>query len=278
MALCGRDQAGNVKRSTYPLTLWEEEPYQRTEPGTFAIRSLVPASIVGLVSSPDFARSITNLRLIHSHWLAFILSSNAMSLAILALLSAGAYAQQAGTLTAENHPKISTQKCTASGCTSQQNSVVLDANWRWVHSTSGSTNCYTGQTWDKTLCPDATTCAANCALDGGDYEGTYGISASGNSLSLTLVTGSNVGSRVYLMDTTDAKYQEFNLKNQEFTFDVDVSNLPCGLNGALYFVSMDADGGMARFPTNKAGAKYGTGYCDSQCPQDIKFINGQVGL
>lgn len=27
---------------------------------------------------------------------------------------------------------------------------------------------------------------------------------------------------------------------------------------------MDADGGMARFPTNKAGAKYGTGYCDSQ--------------
>ena len=39
---------------------------------------------------------------------------------------------------------------------------------------------------------------------------------------------------------------------------------------------MDADGGMARFPTNKAGAQYGTGYCDSQCPQDIKFINGEV--
>jgi cellulose 1,4-beta-cellobiosidase len=50
------------------------------------------------------------------------------------------------------------------------------------------------------------------------------------------------------------------------------SQLPCGLNGALYFVAMDSDGGMAKFPTNKAGAKYGTGYCDAQCPQDIKFI------
>lgn len=86
----------------------------------------------------------------------------------------------------------------------------------------------------------------------------------------------NIGSRVYLMDANDKEYELFNLKNQEFTFDVDMSNLPCGLNGALYFVEMDADGGSSRFPTNKAGAKYGTGYCDTQCPQDIKFINGQV--
>lgn len=40
------------------------------------------------------------------------------------------------------------------------------------------------------------------------------------------------------------EYQSFNLINQEFTFDVDVSQLPCGLNGALYFSQMDADGGM----------------------------------
>jgi len=75
-------------------------------------------------------------------------------------------------------------------------------------------------------------------------------------------------------------------------FDVDVSQvrlssflerlhanlllkLPCGLNGALYFSQMDADGGVAKSAgANKAGAKYGTGYCDSQCPRDIKFING----
>lgn len=39
---------------------------------------------------------------------------------------------------------------------------------------------------------------------------------------------------------------------------------------------MDADGGMAKYSTNTAGAKYGTGYCDSQCPRDLKFINGMV--
>jgi len=56
-----------------------------------------------------------------------------------------AYAQQVGTLTAEVHPKLMTQQCASSGtCTTVQNSIVLDADWRWLHSTSGSTNCYTG--------------------------------------------------------------------------------------------------------------------------------------
>ncbi|KDR74837.1 hypothetical protein GALMADRAFT_141167 [Galerina marginata CBS 339.88] len=186
--------------------------------------------------------------------------------------------QQVGTLTAETHPALPWQKCTtAGGCATQSSGkVVLDSNWRWLHSTSGTTNCYTGNTWDATLCPDGTTCAANCALDGADYTGTYGITASGNALTLKFVTTSaqkNIGSRVYLM-ASDTQYQMFKLLNQEFTFDVDVSNLPCGLNGALYFSQMDADGGLAKYPTNKAGAKYGTGYCDSQCPRDIKFING----
>ena len=80
------------------------------------------------------------------------------------------------------------------------------------------------------------------------------------------------------MDDSGEKYQMFDLRNKEFTFDVDVSGLPCGLNGALYFVEMEADGGLSTAQNNKAGAKYGTGYCDSQCPQDIKFINGEVRL
>lgn len=49
-------------------------------------------------------------------------------------------------------------------------------------------------------------------------------------------------------------------------------------NGALYFSQMDADGGASKYPTNKAGAKYGTGYCDSQCPRDIKFIAGKANI
>ncbi|KAG6907753.1 Exoglucanase [Tephrocybe rancida] len=194
-------------------------------------------------------------------------------LSFLAIVSA----QQVGTLTPETHPKLPWYKCTLSGgCTSQSTgAVTLDANWRWTHNAAG-TNCYTGSTWDSTLCPDGTTCAANCALDGADYPGVYGVTTSGDALTLKFVTkgsGTNVGSRLYLMNS-DSKYELFKLVNQEFTFDVDVSNLPCGLNGALYFSEMDADGGVAKHSTNKAGAKYGTGYCDSQCPRDLKFIDG----
>jgi cellulose 1,4-beta-cellobiosidase len=50
-----------------------------------------------------------------------------------------------------------------------------------------------------------------CALDGADYSGTYGITTSGNALTLKFKTGSNVGSRVYLMDSSDAKYQVYML-------------------------------------------------------------------
>lgn len=192
-----------------------------------------------------------------------------------------ARAQQAGTLTAENHPSLTWQQCSSGGsCTTQNGKVVIDANWRWVHTTSGYTNCYTGNTWDTSICPDDVTCAQNCALDGADYSGTYGVTASGNALRLNFVTqssGKNIGSRLYLLQD-DTTYQIFKLLGQEFTFDVDVSNLPCGLNGALYFVAMDADGGLSKYPGNKAGAKYGTGYCDSQCPRDLKFINGQANV
>lgn len=41
---------------------------------------------------------------------------------------------------------------------------------------------------------------------------------------------------------------------------------------------MAADGGLSLYPGNKAGAKYGTGYCDSQCPRDLKFINGEANV
>ncbi|KAL2127533.1 hypothetical protein VTI74DRAFT_10582 [Chaetomium olivicolor] len=191
--------------------------------------------------------------------------------------------QQVGTLTAEKHPSLPIEFCTAPGsCTKEETSVVLDANWRWTHVTSGYTNCYTGNAWNATACPDGKTCATNCALDGAEYEKTYGITIpESGALRLNFVTkndnGQNVGSRVYLM-ASDDKYRLFNLLNKEFTFDVDVSKLPCGLNGAVYFSEMDEDGGLSRFEGNKAGAKYGTGYCDSQCPQDIKFINGEANV
>ncbi|KAK0632159.1 glycoside hydrolase family 7 protein [Immersiella caudata] len=173
-----------------------------------------------------------------------------------------ALGQQIGTYNTEKHPEMPIEVCTAPGsCQKEATSVVLDSNWRWTHVTSGYTNCFDGSEWNTTACPDGKTCAANCAIEGADYSTTYGITTpSSGALQLKFVTkndnGQNVGSR--------------------FTLDVDVSKLACGINGAVYFSEMDEDGGMARFPGNKAGAKYGTGYCDSQCPGDIKFINGEA--
>jgi len=203
------------------------------------------------------------------------------SLFIAILLVGYVASQQVGTLQGETHPSLSVQTCTRSGCMSTPGSIVLDSNWRWTHATSGATNCYTGNTWDKTICPDPTTCSKNCAIDGADYSGTYGITASGSALTIKFVThgpySTNIGSRVYLLKDENT-YNMIKLKGKEFTFDVDVSNMPCGLNGALYFVEMTADGGKSAHPGNAAGAKYGTGYCDAQCPHDMKWINGEANL
>ncbi|KAK3319570.1 cellulose 1,4-beta-cellobiosidase [Cercophora scortea] len=196
------------------------------------------------------------------------------------LLAAAVNGQGVGTQQTETHPKLTWQKCSAKGsCKSQNGEVTIDANWRWVHDKGGYTNCYTGNAWNTTICADATSCASNCVVDGADYKATYGASTSGNALTLKFVTktqyATNIGSRMYLM-ASPTKYAMFTLLGNEFAFDVDVSKLPCGLNGAVYFVSMDEDGGMSKYSTNKAGAKYGTGYCDSQCPRDLKFINGKA--
>lgn len=200
--------------------------------------------------------------------------------AALALLISLAAAQQVGTEQTETHPKMSWSTCTGQGsCTSKNAEVVIDANWRWLHNTDGYDNCYDGNEWVESICSTATECAEMCAVEGADYGTTYGASTSGDALTLKFVTeheyGKNIGSRFYLMESED-KYQMFDLLGNEFTFDVDLSTLDCGLNGALYFVAMEADGGMASYPSNAAGAKYGTGYCDAQCARDLKFVGGKV--
>nr|BAF57425.1 putative glycosyl hydrolase family7 [uncultured symbiotic protist of Mastotermes darwiniensis] len=183
------------------------------------------------------------------------------------------YSIGVGTNTAETHPKLTWKN----GGSTTNGEVTVDSNWRWTHTKGSTKNCYDGNLWSKDLCPDAATCGKNCVLEGADYSGTYGVTSSGDALTLKFVThgsySTNVGSRLYLLKD-EKTYQMFNLNGKEFTFTVDVSQLPCGLNGALYFVCMDQDGGMSRYPDNQAGAKYGTGYCDAQCPTDLKFING----
>jgi len=201
-----------------------------------------------------------------------------MALCVLLLLLPLCGAQQPGTLKSEGNPTMAVKECTkAGGCTTKEHKLVLDANWRWIHTTEGSKNCYTGNKWDSSICTDPDTCAQGCALeavDAGQYESIYGITAVPGGVRLNFVTGSNVGSRVFLLED-DETYKLFKLKNREFAVDVDSSTVECGMNGAMYFIEMAADGGKGR-GYNAAGAKYGTGYCDAQCPHDVKFIGGKA--
>ncbi|KAI0139931.1 glycoside hydrolase family 7 protein [Hypoxylon sp. NC0597] len=204
-----------------------------------------------------------------------------LSLAVSAALLGLASSQQVGTQQTETHPKLTWKKCTSGGsCTTTNAEVTIDANWRWLHTTSGTENCYDGNEWTS-QCSSAEDCATKCAIEGADYSKTYGASTSGDALTLKFVTkhdyGTNIGSRFYLMNGAD-KYQTFTLKGNEFAFDVDLSTVDCGLNAALYFVAMEEDGGKASYSTNKAGAKYGTGYCDAQCARDLKFVGGKANV
>lgn len=150
------------------------------------------------------------------------------------------------------------------------------------------------------------------------------------------------------MDKDQHSYRMFNVLNKEFTFTVDVSNMPCGKAGTMYFVEMAGDGGLGQ-GNNQAGARYtevfpvfypptscitrrspssssdipfiishhvvtvsariyyllpytvygraqngtrtgdiiistpritryGTGYCDAACAQDLKFVEGKANL
>lgn len=204
---------------------------------------------------------------------------------ICCLLVAGSYGQNAGTLTPEFSPSFSIQTCTDTECVTENTAIVFEADYRRVYSVDdNSVSCRDGSGWSPTLCPDSVTCAQNCAIDGitqDEYNNQYGVTADGSSLRLDYLKtgdfGTNVGSRTYLIGE-DKNYRLFNLKNRELTITIDTSTMECGMNGALYFSQMDADGGKSRFPDNDAGSAYGTGYCDGQCPHYLTYSNGQVNM
>lgn len=206
-----------------------------------------------------------------------------ISLPILLSLPLSTWAQQPGS--PETRPLLSTQRCTtANGCVDQDTSVVLDAASHNIHAVdSPNTSCTPGGSLDASLCPDAETCAQNCVIEGlGVSEYTaHGVSTNGAELTLTMYRDENgelvsLSPRVYLVsESGGAEYSALQLLNQEFTFDVDVSALPCGMNGALYLSEMESDGGQSDL--NPAGAAYGTGYCDAQC-YVTPWINGEANV
>lgn len=179
----------------------------------------------------------------------------------------------------ENHPRITTQKCTkAGGCVSQNSAIVIDALAHDLIDTKTGKSCVnsTGGI-DTSVCNSVEECGKRCAYQGTNYK-QAGVTTSGDSLHLQQYLRQNgqlkrVSPRVYLLEPDCQEYDLLQLVNQELSFDVDMSNLPCGMNAALYLGEMNADGG--RGPNNKAGATYGTGYCDAQCYTPT-WLNGEL--
>lgn len=177
---------------------------------------------------------------------------------------------------------LPTEFCTtADGCTTRQTSLVTDALSRPFHALDDpSLSCNTSPL-DAALCPDEATCAQNCVLEGIDYAG-IGVSTVDGALTLHQYLPDpgagqggykTVSPRVYLLADDGENYEGLKLLNQELSFDVDLSSLGCGMNGALYLSEMDLSG--SRTELNPAGAAYGTGYCDAQCFR-VGWINGLV--
>ncbi|CEJ57932.1 Putative Beta-1,4-endoglucanase [Penicillium brasilianum] len=186
--------------------------------------------------------------------------------AILALLPLN-QAQQPAT-TAPGNPALTTWKCSSTGgCVIQDTSVVLDWGYHWIHAAGGYESCTTSSGVNKTLCPDEATCAKNCVIEAANYT-SAGVSVSGDSLTMHQYVESNgvysnASPRLYLLGE-DGNYVMLQLLGGELSFDVDMSSLPCGENGALYLSEMSATGGRNEY--NTGGAEYGSGYCDAQCP------------
>lgn len=199
-----------------------------------------------------------------------------MAFLLTSTLLAGLAAAQSVGEAPEVHPKLTTWKCTvADGCVSQETAIVIDSLSHWVHQKDDqSQGCGNwGSAPNATVCPDVETCQENCIMEGvSDYE-AYGIFTDGGALTLKHLRedGSVSSPRVYLLNEAEDEYEMIKLTGQEFTFDVDGSKLPCGMNGALYMSEMAADGGLSEL--NTGGAAYGTGYCDAQC-FTTPFING----
>lgn len=149
-------------------------------------------------------------------------------ISLAALLLAGVTLVQS----AEEHPPLTTWKCTNSGgCEEQNTSVVLDKVSKFAQGAAGSRTA-------------------------ADYA-AMGVTTSGDSLTMYhYVQGNPASPRIYLLGD-DGKYVLMSLLNAELSVDVDMSALPCGENGAFYLSEMKADGG--------GSAEAGDGYCDAQC-------------
>ncbi|CAL1132622.1 unnamed protein product [Cladocopium goreaui] len=157
--------------------------------------------------------------------------------------------------------------------------VMLDSRWRWLYNVDDK-DC-------ASLTDDAAT-LERCYLQGlraSKYAAGYGVlvgTPNNRALTLRYATkdadspSPNYGSRVYLTDGEG--YSLFSPMAGEISFDIDISQVPAGMNAAVYLVSMNRYGNIASISNsgvmNVAGWRRGLGYCDAQCPKDLRFVQG----
>lgn len=200
---------------------------------------------------------------------------NTLLAVLVVYLFSSAGAQQRGKLVPEIQPRLNLYTCTkVKGCVPDELTVTVDANWRSFHTVDGadSDKCLKGAEWDPQLCPDGLTCAKSCALEGVNYERDIGVTSTGDTLKIMLVTpnsnGKNIGARLYVLDK-EGKYMQFKLKGYEVSFDILTVGF-CGTNAGVYMAELEPDGGSGRFPSNAAGSVYGE---HSSCGSvDLDFV------
>ncbi|EGG07059.1 family 7 glycoside hydrolase [Melampsora larici-populina 98AG31] len=211
---------------------------------------------------------------------------------LLASIALSQSSEEVHTTPTEIQPKFNYELCTKKGCFKHKGTVTADVSYREVHSRKDPKKlCLKDKRWDSRLCSNQDECSKNCEIDMisnyTERTGVTNFNKSDNSLSLKLVVSEdkktkkkNIGSRIYHLDQ-DGHYVMYKLKGKEISFDVDLSRLGCGLNGAFYLTEMSMDGGSKNqsfMNSNRTGSYYGTGYCDAQCPQDLAFTGAEINL
>ncbi|KAF4344250.1 exoglucanase type C [Fusarium beomiforme] len=195
-----------------------------------------------------------------------------------ASLFAATDAQRACEGIEEVHPPFNWHDCYGDSCFERYAAVVLDSKLRQIDCCNGSRN-----TLQRAACKkkNKDQCPVDCCIHGADY-GAHGIFTNGTDLTLD-VGASHPNTpkdliRVMLMK--DENHYEWTQIidpwDSEYTFDVEVRDVPPGYKARLSLHWMWEKGNMDKKKGDKAGAKYGTGYCDAHCDQGQRFVMGRA--
>ncbi|KAF4500420.1 cellulose 1,4-beta-cellobiosidase [Fusarium agapanthi] len=194
-------------------------------------------------------------------------------------LFTSAYAQWPCGNIEEVHTPFTWHQCIQKPCTEYFSAIVLESSLRETNCCAGS---FDVKDLHRTQCKkkDKDTCPADCCVEGADYR-AHGIKAVGTSLTMDLgATAPHVPKDlIRVMPLEDERYPNRPLvrrHDSEYTFDIDVRNVPPGYKARVSLNRMLPDGARSEKKGDKAGARYGTGYYDATCDKGQRFVEGRA--